>query len=130
MSWQSYVDDQICKYVDCKLAVIASNQDGSIWAKMNASESNVTQEELQVIANTMRTNPRAFQERGVILAGEKYICLSAEQNLIRGRRGSAALIIVGTKSCLLVVATKDGFPPGQLNQCVERLGEYLISNNF
>ena len=33
MSWQSYVDNQICQHVDCRLAVIAGLQDGAVWAK-------------------------------------------------------------------------------------------------
>lgn len=130
MSWQNYVDNQICGYVSCKLAVIASLQDGAIWGKQEKQETPVTQQELKVIADTMRTNPKTFQERGVHLAGEKYFCLMAESNLIRGRKGSSALCIVATKSCLLVVVTIDGFPPGQLNTVVERLGDYLISNNY
>jgi hypothetical protein len=33
MSWQTYVDNQICAQVSCRLAVIAGLQDGQIWAK-------------------------------------------------------------------------------------------------
>lgn len=33
-------------------------------------------------------------------------------------------------SGLLVAATTDGFPPGQLNSVVEKLGDYLRSNNY
>jgi profilin len=130
MSWQAYVDNQICNYVETKLAIIASLQDGTVWAKQEKSDKQVTQQELKTIADTMRTNPKAFQEHGVHLAGEKYFCLMAEPNLIRGRKGSSALCIVATKSCLLVVVTADGFPPGVLNTVVERLGEYLVTNNF
>lgn len=130
MSWQAYVDNQICSYVSCKVAIIASLQDGSVWAKQDNQSKPVTQQELKVIADTMRTNPQAFQEHGVHLAGEKYFCLSAEQDLVRGRKGSSALCIVATKSCLLVVVTTEGFPPGVLNTVVERLGDYLVTNNF
>lgn len=130
MSWQAYVDNQICSYVQSKVAIIASLQDGAIWAKSEKSEKPVTQQELKTIADTMRTNPKAFQEHGVYLAGEKYFCLSAEPNLFRGRKGSSAVCIVATKSCLLVVVTIDGFPPGVLNTVVERLGDYLVTNNF
>lgn len=130
MSWQAYVDNQICNYVESKVAIIASLQDGAVWAKSEKSDKQVTQQELKTIADTMRTNPQAFQEHGVHLAGEKYFCLSAESNLIRGRKGSAALCIVATKSCLLVVVTADGFPAGVLNTVVERLGDYLVTNNF
>lgn len=130
MSWQAYVDNQICSFVQCKAAIIASLQDGAIWAKQEKSDNQVTQQELKTIIDTMRNNPKAFLEHGVHLAGEKYFCLMAENNLIRGRKGSSALCIVATKSCLLVVVTVDGFPPGVLNTVVERLGDYLMTNNF
>lgn len=32
MSWQAYVDQQICGVVDCKYACIAGLQNGQIWA--------------------------------------------------------------------------------------------------
>lgn len=130
MSWQAYVDDQICKYVQCKVALIASLADGSVWAKQEKSDRQVTQQELKTIADSMKTNPQTFQEHGILLAGEKYFCLMAEPTLVRGRKGASALSIVATKSCLLVVITEDGFPPGVLNTVVERLGDYLLTNNF
>ncbi|XP_054710581.1 uncharacterized protein LOC129220239 [Uloborus diversus] len=132
MSWQAYVDNQICAQVSCRLAAIAGLQDGAIWAKFEKDSSvpPVTQQELKVIADTMRSNPGSFTEAGIHLGGDKYFCLSAENSLIRGRKGSSALCIVATNTCLLVAATTDGFPPGQLNTVVEKLGDYLRSNNY
>lgn len=131
MSWQAYVDNQICAQVSCKVAAIAGLNDGAIWAKCEKDPGvTVTQQELRTIADTMRTNPAGFNECGIHLGGEKYFCLSAENSLVRGRKGSSALIAVATNTCLLVAATTDGFPPGQLNTVVEKLGDYLRSNNY
>lgn len=94
------------------------------------NHTQVTQEELKTIADAIRYKPNSFQENGIHLGGEKYFCLSAEGNLVRGRKGSSALCIVATNTCLLAVATTDGFPPGQLNTVVEKLGDYLRTNNF
>lgn len=41
MSWQAYVDNQICAQVSCRLAAIAGLQDGAIWAKFE-KDSSVT----------------------------------------------------------------------------------------
>jgi len=131
MSWQTYVDNQICAQVSCKLAVIGGLSDGQVWAKYEKEVSQpVSQQELKAIADAMRDNPNSFQEHGIHLAGEKYFCLQAEPNLIRGRKGSSALCIVATNTCLLCAATTDGFPPGQLNTVVEKLGDYLRANNY
>lgn len=131
MSWQAYVDNQICSQVSCKIAVIAGLQDGTVWAKYEADEhSKITPEELKAIADTMKNNPGAFQETGIRFGGEKFFCLHAENNLLRGRKGSSALCVVATNTCLLAAATTDGFPPGQLNTVIEKLGDYLRSSNY
>ena len=59
----------------------------------------MTQEELRKIADTMRSNVKSFTEQGIWLGGEKYFCLSAESNLLRGRKGSSALCVVATNTC-------------------------------
>lgn len=41
MSWQSYVDNQICPNVQCNLAVIANIQDGAVWAKFEKDDRKV-----------------------------------------------------------------------------------------
>ena len=33
MSWQAYVDDQICAQIEARFACIAGLADGAIWAK-------------------------------------------------------------------------------------------------
>ena len=33
MSWQAYVDNQICAAVSCRVAVIAGLAEGAVWAK-------------------------------------------------------------------------------------------------
>ena len=120
MSWQTYVDNQICAQVSCKLAVIGGLSDGQVWAKYEKEVSQpvspfywlickwieclvdlkVTQQELKAIADGMKNNPNSFTEHGIHLAGEKYFCLQAENNLIRGRKGSSALCIVATNTCM------------------------------
>ncbi|KAH9416124.1 profilin chickadee [Dermatophagoides pteronyssinus] len=130
MSWQSYVDNQICQHVDCTLAAIANIQDGSIWAKFEKDDKKISPKELKTIADTIRQNPNGFLETGIHIGGEKYICIQADNQLVRGRRGSSALCIVATNTCLLAAATVDGYPAGQLNNVIEKLGDYLRSNNY
>jgi len=131
MSWQAYVDNQICAFVQCKTAAIAGLQDGSIWAKYEATPANtITQAEMKAIIDTMRNNPSKFLEGGIHLGGEKYITISSDEKLVRGRKGTSALIVVVTNTLVLAVATQEGFPAGQLNSIVEKLGDYLRSTNF
>ncbi|XP_074603407.1 profilin chickadee [Brevipalpus obovatus] len=130
MSWQPYVDKQICSQVNCKMALICGF-DGTIWAKHEDGDSNkLNKEEMKVISDTMKANPGAFQEKGIHFGGEKYICLHAENNLVRGRKAGSALCIVRTNTCILAAATQDGFPAGSLNTVIEKLGDYLRSSNY
>jgi len=129
MSWQAYVDQQICGVVDCKFACIAGLQNGQIWAQKSLGV-DVTEDEIRTIASKIVTDSNYFQQNGIILGGEKYICISAEKNLVRGRKNKSALCIVATNTCLLVAICQDSVPPGQLNNCVEKLGDYLRQSQY
>lgn len=54
---------------------------------------------MKTIAETITNNPEKFLETGIIIGGEKYICIQADNQLVRGRRGSSALCIVATNTC-------------------------------
>lgn len=58
---------------------------------------------MKTIADTIRQNPSGFLETGIHIGGEKYICIQADNQLVRGRRGSSALCIVATNTCKLFV---------------------------
>ncbi|XP_013783908.1 profilin-2-like isoform X1 [Limulus polyphemus] len=131
MSWQVYVDDHICSQVQCRIAVIAGLANGGIWAKReNDPNAQITPNELKFIVDSMRSNPTVFQENGIRIGGEKYICLNAENTLLRGRKGSSALCVVATEQCLIAAATIDGVPAGNLNMVVEKLGDHLRASGY
>ncbi|XP_022252073.1 profilin-2-like isoform X2 [Limulus polyphemus] len=90
----------------------------------------ITPNELKFIVDSMRSNPTVFQENGIRIGGEKYICLNAENTLLRGRKGSSALCVVATEQCLIAAATIDGVPAGNLNMVVEKLGDHLRASGY
>ncbi|RWS18304.1 Profilin-5-like protein, partial [Leptotrombidium deliense] len=57
-------------------------------------------------------------------------CIAAENNLSRGRKGLSAVCIITTNTLLILAASTDGFPPGQFNTVVEKLGDYLRSYQY
>ncbi|XP_076347070.1 profilin-A-like [Tachypleus tridentatus] len=131
MSWQTYVDDQICSLVQCRVAVIAGFDDGGIWAKRESDPNfQITPGEVKFIVDTMKSNPAAFNESGIHIGGEKYICLFADSTLLRGRKGSSALCIVATEKCLIAATSVEGIQAGQLNLVVEKLGDYLRMSGY
>ncbi|XP_076362955.1 profilin-like isoform X1 [Tachypleus tridentatus] len=100
--------------------------DSPQWTQQMAPHDfAVTQNELKKIVDQMKTKPETFQGEGIHLGGQRYICLRADEDLLRGRKEGSALCVVKTGTCLIIAATADGEPPGTLNVVVEKLGEYL-----
>jgi len=132
MSWQEFVDQQICAVVPCKMALIAGIDDGTIWAKKECPGITITSDELVTIGRGIKSNNevKCFEQTGIKLGGEKYICISAEPSLVRGRKNKNALCIVGTNTCLIVAVCDENASAGQLNNAVEKLGDYLKASGY
>ncbi|CAG2168982.1 unnamed protein product [Oppiella nova] len=112
MSWQSYVDEMIIKEIDCKYAIIAGLTDGQVWASYTKAElAQVSQTELKVIADALKTNPNSFLEKGIHFGSDKYVCLSVEDSVLLGRKG--LVCAVGDDKCA----------PGKLNTVVGKKSE-------
>lgn len=83
--------------------VVLREGNDSVYTKVRISAFSpppqVTQQELKTIADAIRSNPQSFLENGIHLGGEKYICIQADNTLVRGRKGSSALCIVATNTC-------------------------------
>lgn len=131
MSWDSYVEDQLMGQIDGRFAVIAGLDDKTIWAscQKDADQRSVTDEEIETLIDNL-TNDEYLFTNGIRLSGEKYICLMKDTNLIRARNKNSALAIVWTKSMVLICASADGFPAGQLNLVVEKLADFLLSHGM
>ena len=82
-----------------------------------------------MIAKSLKS-PGVFQQTGIKLAGEKYFFISAEPDLVRGRKNKNALCIVGTLTAMIIAVGNDAAAAGQLNNTVEKLGDYLKQNNY
>ncbi|CAG2116327.1 unnamed protein product [Medioppia subpectinata] len=131
MSWQTYVDQQIRDKIDCKLAVMAGLADGQVWASHATDGTTMaTPAELKAIADSLKSHPGTFLERGIRLGGEKYMCLNIEDNLIRARLNNCPLTIVATNMCLICVVGVADSPPGKLNTVVETLADYLKTMRY
>ncbi|KAL1432157.1 hypothetical protein MTO96_013492 [Rhipicephalus appendiculatus] len=85
MSWQAYVDNQICAQVQCTVAAIAGLADGAIWGKYekDPNTAKVTQQELKTIADTMKTKPKQFQR-------ERHLHWRYQVRLLVGREHPGA----------------------------------------
>merc|ERR1711890_159485 len=121
MSWQSYVDDQLISTKLIKDAVIAGH-DGNIWA--SSAGFSVTAAELKVILDRY-TNTEQLAMNGLMVGGTKYMFLSANDRVIRGKKGQAGVHCIKTGQALIVCVYEEPVVPEQAATVTEKLGEYL-----
>merc|ERR1712038_589248 len=98
MSWQSYVDDQLISTNMIKNAVTAGH-DGNIWA--SSSGFNVTAAELKVILDRYSSTDQLAMN-GVTVGGTKYMFLSANDRVVRARKGQSGVHCTKTVQALIV----------------------------
>jgi len=107
MSWQSYVDDQLISTNMIKNAVIAGH-DGNIWA--SSSGFNVTAAELKVILDRYSSTDQLAMN-GVTVGGTKYMFLSANDRVVRARKGQSGVHCIKTVQGTSSTSLKVGMSP-------------------
>merc|ERR1712115_146533 len=126
MSWQSYVDDQLISTNMIKNAVIAGH-DGNIWA--SSAGFNVTAAELKVILDRYSSTDQLAMN-GLMVGGTKYMFLSANDRVVRARKGQSGVHCIKTVQALIVCVYEEPVVPEQAATVTEKLGEYLISVGY
>merc|ERR1711942_4695 len=84
MSWQSYVDDQLLATKMVSQAAICGH-DGNVWA--TSAGFGVTAPELKHIATNFG-NMSVMPMSGITVGGTKYMFLSANDKVMRGKKGA------------------------------------------
>jgi len=144
MSWQSYVDDQLlatkvylgyCRYSRfynflysqmVSQAAICGH-DGNIWA--TSTGFAVTAAELKHLSTNFG-NMDVLPMSGLTLAGTKYMFLSANDRVMRGKKGTSGVHIMKTVQAIIVSVYAEPIVPEQCANTTEKLGEYLISVGY
>ena len=126
MSWQSYVDDQLISTKMIKNAVIAGH-DGNIWA--TSAGFTVTAAELKTLLDRYASTDQLAMN-GVMIAETKYMFLSANDRVVRARKGQSGVHAIKTVQALIVCVYEEPVVPEQAATVTEKLGEYLISVGY
>ena len=126
MSWDSYVSDQLLASGNCQKGAICG-LDGSVWAV--SAGWDVQGQEAKDLANAYK-DPTLLHQKGVVVAKEKYMFLSATEDIIRGKKGPNGVHIVKTNMAIIIGYYADPVQPGQCATTVEALGDYLKSTNY
>lgn len=126
MSWQSYVDDQLIATKMVKHAVICGH-DGNIWAQ--SAGFSVSADELKSLLSKY-ANTDDLAQKGVNIAGTKYMFLSSNDKVIRAKKGTSGVHTIKTTQALIVCIYEEPIVPEQAATVTEKLGEYLISVGY
>ncbi len=120
MSWQAYVDDQLISK-NLKKAAIAG-LDGNIWAK--SADFNLTPAEVKNLLSGYDDSSKLYSS-GLVLEGQKYLYLSGDERVKRGKQGKGGVHIMKNKQTLLVSIYDEPLTAPEAANITESLGEYL-----
>merc|ERR1712168_9979 len=120
MSWQSYVDTQLMSK-DLKSAAIAG-LDGNIWAKSEGF--NITVDEIKTVLKNF-DEPSTLASTGINVCGTKYLYLSGNDEVLRGKQGKGGIHIMKTNQTLLIGIYNEPMQGPQAATITEGLGTYL-----
>jgi len=126
MSWQAYVDNNLVGSKSITKAAIVG-LDGSRWA--TSKDLNCTPDEAKKLVAAFK-NADAIRSGGLIIGGQKYFALKADERSVYGKQGPAGVICVKTGKCVLIGVYDDKIQPGNASNVVEKLADYLIENGY
>lgn len=126
MSWQSYVDDQLLAAKTVSKACIAGH-DGNIWATSEGFAA--TAAELKFIISNMGSTD-VFAMNGLKIAGVKYMFLSGDDKIIRGKKGTSGVHLMKTVQAVIISIYEEPIVAEQCATTTEKLGDYLVSVGY
>lgn len=126
MSWQAYVDDQLLATKQVSQAVICGH-DGNAWATSAGFAASPA--ELKTIASDFGKTD-VLPMKGVTIGGTRYMYLSGDDKILRGKKGTSGVHVMKTVQAYIVSVYHEPIVAEQCATTTEKLGEYLISVGF
>merc|ERR1712209_139089 len=115
MSWQSYVDEQLIASGMVTAAAIAGH-DGNIWAKSNGF--NASPDEVKRLLSNWGPN---LAMGGVTVNAFKYMFLSSNEKVVRGKKGSSGVHICKTSQAVIIACYSEPIVAEQCAVTTEKL---------
>jgi len=125
-AWQPYVDDQLIGTKHCSKGLICG-LDGGVWAISKGFAP--VGKELQNICNAFN-DPSGIVSSGLFLEGKKYFTLRTDNQSVYGKLGQGGCCCCKTNGCVVIGVYSEGTQPGQCNQVVERLAQWLRDQGY
>ena len=122
MSWQAYAD-QITNQGIAHAGVYGLDNGGE-WAK--SAGNGATAAEAQALLNHMKSNSTTQ----FTYNGTSFITLRNDGNTLYGKKGAGGITAAKSGKALVVGQYDEKVQPGQCNNAVENLAQYLTDNGY
>ena len=133
MSWDAYVDDHLMYTLPSGHSLTSAaiiGHEGGVWAS-SAKFPELKSQEITDIVNAFQDNNSTLAQRGLFLGGVKYLVVQGEPGVvIRGKKGAGGVTIKKTNMAIVIGIYDEPVTGGECNTIVEKLGDYLLEQNY
>eukprot|EP00300_Choanocystis_sp_HF-7_P025331 c27111_g1_i1.p1 GENE.c27111_g1_i1~~c27111_g1_i1.p1 ORF type:complete len:148 (+),score=17.34 c27111_g1_i1:65-445(+) len=126
MSWQQYVDSNLKGSGFVREAAIVGFN-GAVWAK--SAGMNPTAAEVTTIVSGFAT-PGNLAQNGIRVNGKKFMFISADDKVVKGKDKATGIHIVKTKQALIISYYDDKIQPGACANATEKIADYLREQGY
>ncbi|KAB8222496.1 putative profilin Pfy1 [Aspergillus novoparasiticus] len=120
--WQGYVDSSLMGSGQFDKAAILSHDLSDTEAKSPKFE--ISAQELQGLAAAYADSAAAMAN-GIIVGGEKFVAIRADDRSLYGKKGKEGIIVVKAKSCVMVAHHGEDVQTTNAATVVENLVDYI-----
>jgi profilin len=127
MSWQDYVTTNLVGTGFVAKGAIYG-LDGNHWAI--SPGLNIKPDEIKKAIAGFSNGCSDLRANGLYFSGEKYLVIKGDDRSIYAKKGNTGVAMVKTGQAVLVGFYGDKTQPGQCNNTVEKLADYLIEQGY
>jgi len=126
MSWNDLVQNNLLgsKFVS-KAAIVGTN--GVVWGKSDGFQ--LSDQEAVNAANAF-SGKDSVQAGGLVLEGEKYFVLNADEDRIIGKKQSKGFFIYKTPQTVIISLYNEGIQPEQCSKVTGDLADYFKRTGY
>lgn len=122
-AWQPYVDNNLVGTGNIKLGAIVG-LNGGVWAKSPELAIGAVDTSLLNLFNP------AMSGQSCIFAGEKYIILKADEQVVYAKKGKDGFTAAKTNQAVVMGKYVDPQQPGPCSVSVQKVADYLRDNGL
>ncbi|PYH85543.1 Profilin/allergen [Aspergillus uvarum CBS 121591] len=120
--WQGYVDSSLMGSGQFDKAAILAYDFSDVEA--SSPGFTIAPQELTGVAAIFK-NPSSAFANGIIVGGEKFVTIKADERSVYGKKGKEGIVIVKANSCVFVAHHGEAVQTTNAATVVENLADYI-----